>query len=83
MAYVRWSTGDWYVYQSHDKDYPGRWGLVVWHRLDAERRPPPRPLTIPEVRKMLATGDFSAIPRWEPGLREYLEEFLGECGEMT
>ena len=84
MAYLRYGPDcDWYVFwQSSDVRRKEAELAAVWH-VDHRAKGPT--FSYATVRKMLAQGDFSAIPgyaaKYEEQLREALMKFLANVDE--
>jgi len=79
MAYLRFSpTCDWYVFwEQHKGESEDR--LAVWHKDHRSEAPSYSEV---EIRKMLESGDYSAIPGYQPQykklLRQVFETWINE-----
>jgi hypothetical protein len=69
VAYLRFSpTCDWYVF-SEEREGESEERLAVWHKDHKEERPSYSEILI---RKMLESGDYSAIPGYQPQYKQLL-----------
>jgi hypothetical protein len=77
MAYSRFSNSDWHIWVQHDPQNHVE-TIALWHIIDANNGGPPQIFHRQEVIKMLKSGDFSAVKRFDNTVKRCLERFIDD-----
>lgn len=77
MSYSRWSYSDWHIWIQHDPQNHLE-TIALWHIIDANNDVSPQTFYRQQVAKMLKSGDFSAVKRFDNTVKQCFERWINK-----